>query len=180
MSLLREAGAIPFVRTNVPQGLMVPESMSVTWGTTLNPWNWDSGRVLPVADLAFVMRAARLAPRMWQEDPFVPRLPLDEAAISGASGPAKLRIAYYETEGWFIPAPACAWTISRLCGGRARVRAMGAPSRASGREDYGLLVANPATSILQAWRERKSTTTTTTCCACWAYPRCSKGPSLRS
>jgi len=35
---LREAGAIPFVRTAVPQLLMAPETFSF-WGVTLNPWD---------------------------------------------------------------------------------------------------------------------------------------------
>jgi Asp-tRNA(Asn)/Glu-tRNA(Gln) amidotransferase A subunit family amidase len=35
---LRQAGAIPFVRTAVPQLLMAPETFSF-WGLTLNPWN---------------------------------------------------------------------------------------------------------------------------------------------
>ena len=32
MSLLREQGAIPFVRTNIPQALMLPESFNAIWG----------------------------------------------------------------------------------------------------------------------------------------------------
>jgi Asp-tRNA(Asn)/Glu-tRNA(Gln) amidotransferase A subunit family amidase len=37
VELLRDAGAIPFVRTNVPQCLMVPESDNVIWGQAKNP-----------------------------------------------------------------------------------------------------------------------------------------------
>lgn len=39
VELLRDAGAILFVRTNVPQCLMLPESMNNIWGTTVNPYN---------------------------------------------------------------------------------------------------------------------------------------------
>eukprot|EP00127_Corallochytrium_limacisporum_P004974 Clim_evm48s195 gene=Clim_evmTU48s195 len=36
---LRKRGAIPFVRTNVPQMLMMPNAMGTIWGTCMNPWN---------------------------------------------------------------------------------------------------------------------------------------------
>ena len=183
VSLLREAGAIPFVRTNVPQGLMVPESMNVIWGAAANPWDLDrtpggssggeaallaargsvlglgsdiggslripahmtgvyafkptparitldglgiptlgsvSGQmaVRPVAgpmahsvDDMLLMLRAWLVPRMWESDPTVPRLPLDEDVISGASGPKSLRIGYYESDHWFEPAPACSRAV---------------------------------------------------------------------
>ena len=39
VALLREAGAIPFVKTNVPQSLMVTESYNRIFGRALNPWN---------------------------------------------------------------------------------------------------------------------------------------------
>lgn len=38
VKLLRDAGAIPFVRSNVPQCLMVPETDNFIWGRALNPW----------------------------------------------------------------------------------------------------------------------------------------------
>ena len=41
VALLRDAGAIPFVRTNVPQALMVPESMNTVWGSAANPWDLE-------------------------------------------------------------------------------------------------------------------------------------------
>jgi fatty acid amide hydrolase len=37
--LLREAGAIPIAKTNIPQCLMVPETDSALWGRCANPWN---------------------------------------------------------------------------------------------------------------------------------------------
>ncbi len=37
--LLREAGFIPFARTNVPQSLMVPETDNAIFGRTDNPWD---------------------------------------------------------------------------------------------------------------------------------------------
>eukprot|EP00940_MAST-03C_sp_MAST-3C-sp2_P001637 g1637.t1 len=37
VSILVDAGAIPFVRTNVPQGLLVAESNNEIWGEALNP-----------------------------------------------------------------------------------------------------------------------------------------------
>eukprot|EP01064_Diplonema_japonicum_P032484 TRINITY_DN6112_c1_g3_i2.p1 TRINITY_DN6112_c1_g3~~TRINITY_DN6112_c1_g3_i2.p1 ORF type:complete len:590 (+),score=142.74 TRINITY_DN6112_c1_g3_i2:1964-3733(+) len=36
---LRDQGAIPFVRSNVPQALMLPESFNAIWGTAKNPYN---------------------------------------------------------------------------------------------------------------------------------------------
>lgn len=37
--ILLEAGAVPFVRTNIPQGLVFAESMNNLFGKTLNPHN---------------------------------------------------------------------------------------------------------------------------------------------
>jgi fatty acid amide hydrolase len=179
--LLRDAGAILYVRTNIPQGLMVPESMNIIWGTTSNPWNLDRtpggssggegallaarGSVLgvgsdiggslripsafcglytikptplrltldglafpciggyqtavrPVAgpmahcvdDLERMLRCW-LTDAMWKEDPLIPRLPLNESVLTGKSGPKKLKIGYYETDGWFDAAPACARAV---------------------------------------------------------------------
>jgi len=39
MTLLRSSGAIPFVRTNVPQFTMTYESHNLLYGTVLNPWD---------------------------------------------------------------------------------------------------------------------------------------------
>lgn len=39
VSLLRQQGAIPFVRGNVPQSLMLPECDNNVWGLGRNPWN---------------------------------------------------------------------------------------------------------------------------------------------
>ncbi len=39
VALWKRAGGIPFVRTNVPQALLVPESSNRIWGRSLNPWN---------------------------------------------------------------------------------------------------------------------------------------------
>lgn len=39
IAALREAGAIPLVRTNVPQSLMVPETQNNIWGCTNSPWD---------------------------------------------------------------------------------------------------------------------------------------------
>ena len=42
VALARAQGAIPFVRTSVPQLLMLPESSNAVWGTACNPY--DLGR----------------------------------------------------------------------------------------------------------------------------------------
>lgn len=58
---LRDLGAIPFVRGNVPQSLMLPESVNAIWGRALNPW--DTSRTpggSSGGDAAIV--AARAAP----------------------------------------------------------------------------------------------------------------------
>ena len=39
VAALRAAGAIPFVRSNTPQIMMVPESMNYIFGRVLNPWD---------------------------------------------------------------------------------------------------------------------------------------------
>lgn len=39
--LVREAGGIPFVKTNIPQTLMFFECVNPTWGRTLNPYSAD-------------------------------------------------------------------------------------------------------------------------------------------
>eukprot|EP00929_Paragymnodinium_shiwhaense_P056690 TRINITY_DN28378_c0_g1_i1.p1 TRINITY_DN28378_c0_g1~~TRINITY_DN28378_c0_g1_i1.p1 ORF type:complete len:608 (-),score=147.85 TRINITY_DN28378_c0_g1_i1:102-1925(-) len=39
VAVLREQGAIPFVRTNIPQCLMLPESFNAIWGTSKNPFD---------------------------------------------------------------------------------------------------------------------------------------------
>jgi fatty acid amide hydrolase len=39
VALLKRAGAIPFAKTNVPQSLMINESVNGVYGRALNPWN---------------------------------------------------------------------------------------------------------------------------------------------
>eukprot|EP00127_Corallochytrium_limacisporum_P000147 Clim_evm8s6 gene=Clim_evmTU8s6 len=39
VGVLRKRGAIPFVRSNVPQSLMLPESVNLIWGESKNPWD---------------------------------------------------------------------------------------------------------------------------------------------
>lgn len=39
IEVLKKAGAVPFVKTNIPQTLMVSETSNTLWGTTLNPHN---------------------------------------------------------------------------------------------------------------------------------------------
>lgn len=39
VKLLRRAGYIPFVRTNVPQLLLMPESENIVWGQSKNPYD---------------------------------------------------------------------------------------------------------------------------------------------
>jgi len=39
VTALKHLGAIPFVRGNVPQSLMLPESVNAIWGRALNPWD---------------------------------------------------------------------------------------------------------------------------------------------
>jgi fatty acid amide hydrolase len=36
---LKDAGAVPFVRSNIPQLLMMPESENIVWGVCANPWD---------------------------------------------------------------------------------------------------------------------------------------------
>lgn len=61
VSALREAGAIPFVKGNISQGLMLPESDNAVFGRALNPFNTDrSPGGSSGGDAALV--AARCAP----------------------------------------------------------------------------------------------------------------------
>ncbi|PWZ03513.1 amidase [Testicularia cyperi] len=39
IALLKQAGAVPFVKTNLPQTIMYAETNNELWGTTLNPHN---------------------------------------------------------------------------------------------------------------------------------------------
>ncbi len=39
VAALRAAGAVPFVRTNVPQTLLTYETVNTVFGRTVNPWN---------------------------------------------------------------------------------------------------------------------------------------------
>lgn len=36
---LKNAGAIPFIKTNIPQFGMSMETSNNLWGRTVNPWN---------------------------------------------------------------------------------------------------------------------------------------------
>ena len=225
VSLLRDAGAIPYTRTNVPQALMVPESMNVIWGATANPWNLErtpggssggegallaargsvlgvgsdiggslripahfcglytlkptparmtlqgmaipclhseSGQIAvrPVAgpmahsvdDLLMMLRAW-FVDRMWKEDAFIPRMPLDEAVISGATGPKKLKIGYYETDGWFDPAPACSRAVRQAVAalqelGHECVRWTPPAVPLAVRSYYGIMSADSAQGVI--------------------------------
>lgn len=39
VTALKDAGAVPFVRSNIPQLLMMPESENIIWGVCANPWD---------------------------------------------------------------------------------------------------------------------------------------------
>jgi Asp-tRNA(Asn)/Glu-tRNA(Gln) amidotransferase A subunit family amidase len=39
VAIVRKAGALPMVRGNVSQTMMMPESVNNIWGRTLNPWD---------------------------------------------------------------------------------------------------------------------------------------------
>lgn len=41
VALLKRAGAIPFAKTNIPQSLMINESVNNIYGRALNPWNLE-------------------------------------------------------------------------------------------------------------------------------------------
>ena len=41
IKMLMEAGAIPFVKTNIPQLLLINETNNWIWGRALNPWDTD-------------------------------------------------------------------------------------------------------------------------------------------
>lgn len=176
LELLVDAGAIPFVRSNVPQSLLLPESTNAIWGQAKNPWApcrtpggssggegglvayrgsplgigtdiggsvripahycgiyafkptplriTRSGLAAPrkdnkngqngimsavgplsncVEDLALCMRAW-LVPKMWERDPTVPPVPFN---LKEYHGKRKLKIGYYDNDGYFDPAPAC-------------------------------------------------------------------------
>jgi len=176
VELLRDAGAIPFVKSNIPQGLLLPESDNEVWGQSKNPWDssrtpggssggsggivsfraapigigtdiggsiripahycgvyglkptpgriTSMGMAVPrlqdkngqngikstagplansVEDLALVMRAL-LVPKMWARDPTTPPIPFDRSVYEGTR---KLRVGYFDCDGYFESAPAC-------------------------------------------------------------------------
>ena len=39
VKVIKEAGGIPFVQSNIPQLLLLPESVNRIWGRAKNPWN---------------------------------------------------------------------------------------------------------------------------------------------
>jgi Asp-tRNA(Asn)/Glu-tRNA(Gln) amidotransferase A subunit family amidase len=41
VQVLRSAGALPMVKGNIPQILMLPETFNNVWGRTRNPWNLE-------------------------------------------------------------------------------------------------------------------------------------------
>jgi hypothetical protein len=57
VKLLRRAGMVPFVRTNIPQLLLLPESENNIWGQAKNPW--DLSRT-PGACILHLMKASRM------------------------------------------------------------------------------------------------------------------------
>ena len=58
---VRSLGAVPFVRTNVPQCLMLPESFNAIWGTSCNPH--DKARLPAVHTHAHAHARARARAR---------------------------------------------------------------------------------------------------------------------
>ncbi len=55
VSALKHLGAIPFVRGNVPQSLMLPESVNAIWGRALNPWDNERTPYVPSMRAAFIV-----------------------------------------------------------------------------------------------------------------------------
>ena len=188
VQLARQAGAIPFARTNVPQLLMLPESFNAIYGTTLNPHDparspggstggesaliaahgsplglgTDVGgsirlpafmtgivgfkptvdrlsykgiavprlndldgqreiRSAPgpmarsVADLELMM-SVWCQQSMYDMDSSIPPVAWDRSTFlttthRGQQNQRPLRIGFYESDGWFQPAPACARAV---------------------------------------------------------------------
>lgn len=178
VSILVEAGAIPFVRTNVPQGLLVAESNNEIWGEAKNPHDdsrtpggssggegaliaslaspvglgsdiggsiripahnngvyglkptagrlTSNGMSVPrirdasgfegvkstagplgkcTQDLVIIMKLW-LSNRMFDNDPFVPRLPLNMSEVNGENT-KRLRVGYFVSDASFPVSPPC-------------------------------------------------------------------------
>ncbi|XP_071421615.1 vitamin D3 hydroxylase-associated protein isoform X2 [Pithys albifrons albifrons] len=101
VQVLKHQGAIPFVKTNIPQTMINKQGVvspligmqSVT--AMLGPMARD------VDSLALCMRAL-LCEEMFQLDPTVPPIPFDEEVYTSSK---PLRIGYYEGDGYFQPSP---------------------------------------------------------------------------
>ncbi|XP_075615609.1 fatty-acid amide hydrolase 1 isoform X2 [Balearica regulorum gibbericeps] len=123
VQVLRRQGAIPFVKTNVPQSLISYDCKNLIFGQTFNPLLYtrspggSSGgegaliggvvaAVGPMAkdvdSLALCMRAL-LCEDMFNLDSTVPPLPFNEEVFSSTQ---PLRIGYYETDFFTMPSPA--------------------------------------------------------------------------
>ncbi|XP_030906656.2 fatty-acid amide hydrolase 1 isoform X3 [Melopsittacus undulatus] len=102
VQVLRRQGAIPFVKTNVPQSLVskkgvvsgIPGQKAVT--AAVGPMAKD------VESLALSMRAL-LCEDMFSLDSSVPPIPFNEEVYSSTQ---PLRIGYYETDFFTMPSPA--------------------------------------------------------------------------
>ncbi|OXB78942.1 UNVERIFIED_CONTAM: hypothetical protein H355_013822 [Colinus virginianus] len=123
VQVLKRQGAIPFVKTNVPQSLISYDCNNLIFGQTCNPLLYTrtpggssggegaliggvTAAVGPMAkdveSLALCMRAL-LCEDMFNLDSTVPPLPFNEEVYSSTQ---PLRIGYYETDFFTMPSPA--------------------------------------------------------------------------
>ena len=179
VTILKNAGAIPIVRSATPQALMLPETTSRLWGVCKNPWNlqrtpggssggeaallsaratWigigsDIGGSLRIPAhfcgiVAFKPTPQRLTRHgmtktnrrsggqeaiisvpgpmarsvddcesvmklwldenspVWSVDPYTAKVPW-KSNLYHATNNSKIRVGYFDNDGWFNPAPAC-------------------------------------------------------------------------
>ncbi|MGH0164158.1 UNVERIFIED_CONTAM: hypothetical protein FKN15_074721 [Acipenser sinensis] len=109
VQVLKRQGAIPFVKTNIPQGLL---NLLLGQCFPLAFWcNSASGYVAvtmapgpmgrDVDSLALFMKAV-LSEDMFLLDPCVPPIPFNDEVYSSSK---TLRIGYYDTDGYLVPSP---------------------------------------------------------------------------
>ncbi|KTF72479.1 hypothetical protein cypCar_00034212, partial [Cyprinus carpio] len=104
VKVLKKQGAIPFIKTNIPQGLLNARGISscIKGQNSVLPSLGPLAR--DVESLALCMQAL-LCQDMFSLDPTVPPIPFNQEVYESSE---PLRIGYYENDGYLQPSPSMA------------------------------------------------------------------------